>query len=339
MADNFNQIIEIDDEMSSSSIDRNERYDQYSTMNSPYSNLIDGNNNKQLVNKHYPQQQQNTIGLKLVLKRQANNNYKITNPSDLLLLPMTTEVSSNNNNNNLNKDARIRPKRAASNKVKFRFSEEESEYENETPHRKRAKLNTKTVDNKNFKKDIQTQVKFIYPVSKSKQRQQKQQQVNSRDAVKETLNQLSHSKQEKPLVKKFVKETLQDFNRNEIIESTYNEKLSAFQSRPIVLIEKSQPLPICLVEDKTNIVCTKALLFIHLFQTFSAQCIGCPLCKIYLNITEFSKHIHQNEDDEDDESDSEKKSEITSNHSDMDDDTQSYSNSKTHIKKSYKILP
>jgi len=370
MANHFNQLIENDDDMSSSSIDRNERYDQYSTMNSPYSNQIDGNNNsQQLVNKNYPQtqeQQPHKTSLKLVLKRQANNNYQITNPSERLLLPTAAVTSPNTNNrNDVNTTVRTRPKRAASHKVKFRFSEEESDSENGTaPARKRAKLPTKTVVNSNLRKTSQTQARSIQPITKPKQQRQLQratarnqpQPQPSQNLIPYTFekpnrNQIKSQPQPacvqasrpfKPLVEEPLKETIIEFSRNEIVNSSAQEKLNAFDSKPLVLIERSKPLAICLCEDKTNIVCTKALLFIHLFQTLSAPCIGCPLCKIHLNINEFSKHIHPSEDDDED-SDNESRSKIKSDDdSDMDfdnDDDSRSTNSKTKPKKSYKILP
>merc|ERR1712127_331041 len=89
-------------------------------------------------------------------------------------------------------------------------------------------------------------------------------------------------------------------------------------NQPYVVINHSHPMPIALVEDKTNIVQTKAVLFIHLFKSLSSQCIGCPLCKSFLTISEFSKHVHLDEEAED-ENELESIEEIS--------------------KKSYKILP
>lgn len=105
------------------------------------------------------------------------------------------------------------------------------------------------------------------------------------------------------------------FQPSEIVRSTLFEKMDIINNQPCVLINHSVPMPVALVEDKTNIVQTKAVLFIHLFQSISSPCIGCPLCKKFLTISEFSKHVHLDEDEEDDE------------------------NEVINSKKSYKILP
>ncbi len=83
-----------------------------------------------------------------------------------------------------------------------------------------------------------------------------------------------------------------------------DEKLAILKGQqPSVIINHSRPFPIALVEDKTNVVYTKALLFLHLFKSYSSQCINCPWCKRFLSVGEFSKHVHLDEieDSEDDE--------------------------------------
>ncbi len=144
---------------------------------------------------------------------------------------------------------------------------------------------------------------------------------------KESLN--FKKKNKKIIEPEPLKETLISFDSKDIVESSFETRAIAYNSKAFVLIEHSKPFPICLVEDKTNIVYTKALLFIHLFQTFSSPCIVCPLCKNHLNVTEFSKHIHKDDEyDEEEESDQEYEKKST------DSDTQ-----QELEKKSYKILP
>ena len=120
----------------------------------------------------------------------------------------------------------------------------------------------------------------------------------------------------KVVYKEFKCETLEDkpFLESEIVKITAEEAVFIMSNQPTAVLNHSLPLHIALVEDQTNIVCTKAVLFIHLFKSFDSPCIGCPLCKSFLTTTEFSKHIHPDEDEE------------------GDDDDQSHT-------KSYKILP
>ena len=102
-----------------------------------------------------------------------------------------------------------------------------------------------------------------------------------------------------PIRKKRNKKSI--FHQNELIKSTEYEKLQIINNQPCVLINHSVPLPIVLVEDKTNIVHTKALLFLHLFQSNFSPCIGCPRCKKILTIDQFSKHDHLDEEVENDD--------------------------------------
>ena len=121
----------------------------------------------------------------------------------------------------------------------------------------------------------------------------------------------------KVVYKEFKCETMEDkpFLESEIVKITAEEAVFIMNNQPTTVLNHSLPLHIALVEDQTNIVCTKAVLFIHLFKSFDSPCIGCPPCKSFLTTTEFSKHIHPDEDEEGD-----------------DDDEQLH-------KKSYKILP
>jgi hypothetical protein len=119
-----------------------------------------------------------------------------------------------------------------------------------------------------------------------------------------------------------------------------DQKIQIVMNQPKVMISYSKPFPIALVEDKTNIVCTKASLFIHLFQTYSAHCIVCNICHVYMSIADFSKHFHASDDDDEDDSktdDSESSSDTDSENS----TTLEGKNTKKKKKKlkTYKILP
>lgn len=91
------------------------------------------------------------------------------------------------------------------------------------------------------------------------------------------------------------------FNSDEIIRASFVEKAAIMQRPLFVVLHHSQGIPIALVENKTNFVQTKAVLFIHLFVSLTAGCIWCPLCALHLSVTEFSKHVHpeEGEDEED----------------------------------------
>lgn len=84
------------------------------------------------------------------------------------------------------------------------------------------------------------------------------------------------------------------------------------------------PFPIALVEDKTNIVHTKALLLIHLYRSYSSPCIICVLCKQFFSINEFSKHFHLSDedllDDDDDIDDDEDNDDMDEDSHNIDED-------------------
>lgn len=110
--------------------------------------------------------------------------------------------------------------------------------------------------------------------------------------------------------------------------------------QPRVKITHSIPFPIALVEDKTNIVHTKALLLIHLYKSYSSPCIICVLCRRFFSINEFSKHFHLSDEDLLDEEDleEEKGRDKVDN---LQLDWQQIREKKLNAlkKKSYKILP
>ncbi|CAF0840393.1 unnamed protein product [Brachionus calyciflorus] len=157
--------------------------------------------------------------------------------------------------------------------------------------------------------------------------------------VKKRPKSTSSNSQPRIKLPKFFPEICLPFNSTEIIEKDdlLIQEISNIQVK--VSINHSVPFPIALVEDKTNIVHTKALLLIHLYQSYSSPCIICVLCKNFFSIPDFSKHFHISEDDLDTES------------SDDDLDQNTYHNFLSELderkekklrklrKKSYKILP
>lgn len=142
------------------------------------------------------------------------------------------------------------------------------------------------------------------------------------------------------------------FEPSDLVEKDDELVAHILKNQPRVKITHSIPFPIALVEDKTNIVHTKALLLIHLYKSFSSPCIICVLCKCFFSINDFSKHFHLSEEDlfdEDDEEDEETHGNITDDSKPID------AQKKTHVnlnleqrrekklaelrKKSFKILP
>ena len=82
------------------------------------------------------------------------------------------------------------------------------------------------------------------------------------------------------------------FDVDEIVPQTIEEKISIACKQPLVKINHSQPFPIALVEETTNVVFSKAVLLNHLYQSYSSPCILCPMCRKFLSVAEFSKHLH-----------------------------------------------
>lgn len=309
---NHNHQIEFDDELSHTENNRMINH----TINNNNNTLDSNNNSAQTVNQNLAAQDQPKIGLKLVLRRQSNNNYEITNTS----VNTTSLSSSSSSSTTVTSTAALnistRPKREASRKVKFRFSD--SEYEIDTPKPKKVKTSrtsssssSSTSITNTLPQVINTNTTTTTTTTKFKQ------------AVNQPLVQSRPTTSPKLETK---------FSSSEVVHASNEEKLKIYESQPLVLIEHSRPFPICLVEDKTDIVCTKAVLFIHLFQTYTAPCIGCPLCKSYLNITEFSKHIHPEDDESDDDDDDDGRKRTRDDFDDSGDVSPKPA-------KSYKILP
>lgn len=124
-------------------------------------------------------------------------------------------------------------------------------------------------------------------------------------------------------------ETLIPFTHEDIVQV---DRLSKFPPirKPFISIDHSIPFPVALVEDKTNIVYTKALLLIHLFKSLSSQCIMCVLCKKFFNINQFTSHHHYLDEEDESSSDSENK---------RDYEKSKTKTKKTHQEKKFKILP
>jgi hypothetical protein len=87
------------------------------------------------------------------------------------------------------------------------------------------------------------------------------------------------------------------FDETDVITQSIEAKMSIVCNQPNVQIKHSSPFPIALVEENTNIVFTKGLLLNHLFLSFESPCILCPLCKVFLTVSQFSKHLHDDIDD------------------------------------------
>lgn len=134
-------------------------------------------------------------------------------------------------------------------------------------------------------------------------------------------------------------ETCIPFEPTELVEKTDHllNQMSRQQIR--ISVNHSVPFPIALVEDKTNIVHTKALLMIHLYQSYSSPCIICVLCKQFFSIPDFSKHFHIGEDDLDTESSDEDLDQNSFHNFLSELDQKKEKKLKKLRKKSYKILP
>lgn len=100
-------------------------------------------------------------------------------------------------------------------------------------------------------------------------------------------------------IKKYRQYTEPPFTKADIQPASFIEKSEILQRKAYVVLHHSQGIPIALVENKTNFITTKAVLFIHLFMSLSSGCIWCPLCEFHLSVTEFSKHVHSEEGDDD----------------------------------------
>ena len=118
------------------------------------------------------------------------------------------------------------------------------------------------------------------------------------------------------------------FETTDVYAVSGEEKQSIVRDQPSVIVSHSLPFPIALVEDQTNVVYTKALLFLHLFKSYASQCVNCPWCKRFLSISEFSKHIHLDEIDDDDDDDDDDEDEDETDDDDEDEKAENGSSDK-----------
>lgn len=150
------------------------------------------------------------------------------------------------------------------------------------------------------KKTLTTQKPIEATTSRSKRKGVKKTKRSVAQRTKQVQSTTKFDSEAKPekLVFKFKVAAESSFSKKELIKSTLLEKHQILNNQPVVLMEHSKPFPIALVESETNIVETKAVLFMHLFQSLSSPCIGCPECSDFMTCGDFSKHIHIDEDDD-----------------------------------------
>lgn len=269
-----------------------------------------------------------TSGLKLVLKRQSGDKYEVKpNPNSIETSTNSSYLSSSLNEtsfSNISKDplslsfGSDRPRRVAARKVKFVFNENEYDLGNE--------LSLSRAKRARYAQPISSPSSNTTTLFKPKLSPKREEESSSTEA----------------------------FEPSEIITEKEAEKQRIIENQPQVIINHSKPFPIALVEDKTNVVYTKALLFLHLFKSYLSQCIHCPWCNTLLNVSEFSKHLHadnlDSDDEEEENSESESDSELDVDNEEyikLDEaDKQFYAAKKKKerklrrlLKKSFKILP
>jgi hypothetical protein len=110
-----------------------------------------------------------------------------------------------------------------------------------------------------------------------------------------TINPPSAKKQcTTPTVLEKHREKDEDYQK--LIEEALNKK-------PRVTIKHSMPLPLALVNPKTDVIYTYGIFLLHLFTSYTQTCILCLQCKRFLSIDAFGQHFHVNAKDTDDESD------------------------------------
>ena len=229
-------------------------------------------------------------GLKLVLKRQQGDKYEVK-PVD------ETATSANG-----------RPKRQAARKVKFTFSEYDTD---SSPEKKRPKLawsaslaNAPTTavayhhQQHQPKRSLSSSMDIGHNFVKISQHHDTERNVFVDDDDDEDETE-SDDDDEEEEEEDEVEENL--FYLSDIVRYNFSDKVNIMLNPPNVILTTTKPFPIALVEDKTNIICTKALIHMHLFQSYGSQCINCLMCNNFLTIAEFSKHLHRAEDDDDED--------------------------------------
>ncbi len=289
------------------------------------------------------------LGLKLVLKRHSGDKYEVkTNNPNYTPLSASTSLLINTPNTDILSSRR--PKREAARKVKFTFSE--SEYDlDDIPIRKKSRLTTQSL---NTQQPTPPSASNNYIL---KQQNKKQQNINYKTSTKTTTNinnnvkiVISESNNTitplLPTPPPPPQPTQIKFERSDLVPCSIDDKISIIKEQPFILIKQSKPFPIALVEDKTNVVYTKALLFLHLFKSYSSQCIYCPWCRLFLSVGEFSKHLHLEDLDEEEDEEDESSSSYSDLSSNEEQDEQEDKYKKKQLKKlnklkqkSFKILP
>lgn len=223
------------------------------------------------------EQQPQKSGLKLVLKRASGNAYKVK------------AIDMN------------RPKREAAQKVKFTFSDNEEE----VPSNKIRKIDYNYSqyddddDDHHDETDSESDEDDEIEVVEIKQKQplkQQEIQINHPKPVQRVQKAIKSSKPVEP------EPEVINFDSEEIIPQKIEEKMQIACKQPVCKIAHSKPFPIALVEEQTSVVFSKALLLNHLYLSYASPCILCPLCRKFLTVTEFTKHIHVNHEDEEDKS-------------------------------------
>jgi hypothetical protein len=232
------------------------------------------------------EQQPQKSGLKLVLKRASGNAYKVK------------AIDMN------------RPKREAAQKVKFTFSDNEEEM----PSNKIRKIDYNYSqygdddddDDSESESEEDDEIEVV-EIKQPKIQQklplkQQENQINYQKPVQRVQKAIKSSKPVEP------EPEVINFDSEEIIPQTIEEKMQIACKQPVCKIAHSKPFPIALVEEKTSVVYSKALLLNHLYLSYASPCILCPLCRKFLTVTEFTKHIHTNHENENEDDKSSNKS-------------------------------
>jgi hypothetical protein len=232
-------------------------------------------------------------GLKLVLKRQSGDSYEVKTTTNQQMSVSLNESMFKQSNSTTSSSASTRPKREASRKVKFKFNDYETDFGSIEPTKKRAKLSDSLFLNNSLSATSTSYTSFIQQNAKT----QLKTLLLKPEIVKVNLNGQQQQHQQR-------RDSLNEIEVEYVSKCSSKAEIQAIMKNPpTVRIIHSKPFPIALVEDKNNVVHTKACLFLHLFQTYLSQCIHCPWCKKLLNVSEFSKHLHMDQMDDDDDED------------------------------------
>jgi hypothetical protein len=276
-------------------------------------------------------QPQTSLGLKLLFKRQSGDKYEVISGATGTSSPAVPQLnasisvpsSSLSSVTAAETQQSQRPKREASRRVKFRFSEMESD---ESPLKKKSKrveaslvayVPPRPVIRANSRDVTSLQSPRVMVTAEPTPTQSmNQRQLAATSTTPQPINRpTSAAPPPPPLPPPVVVETLVSFEASEIVERVDEDvKRSIMERPPRVIINHSIPFPIALVEDKTNVVYTKALLLIHLYKSHASPCIICVLCKRFFSIADFSRHFHISDEDlYDEEEDDDEEEEMMTN--------------------------